>query len=107
MGAVVAVLYVVLGAFQALAIFVGLSDWLELPWAAALVLAPVAAFTPVVGTLAAVFGAIHGWSLGVAAAVALFVVPLVAVAALYAAVRAGQAGVRQAPAAQRRDAPSA
>lgn len=85
MRALAVVMYLALGCLQAFAIFAGLINWLELDWLPALLIAPVAAYTPVVGTAAAFFGAVHGWDLDMMQAAVVFIGPFVFIAVLYAA----------------------
>lgn len=68
--------YLAVCALQSVAIYSGAQDWLGLHWLVAGVISLVAGYLPVIGTIAAVCGAVSAWQLHWAFAVALFLGPL-------------------------------
>ena len=75
--------YTLLGLFQIAAIIAGLETWAGFPWLIAVPLAIFIGYTPVLGTVVGMFGAVTAWHWSWFQATLLFFGPLVAVIAIY------------------------
>lgn len=86
------VMYLALGLVQSFAIFAGLIQSFAVQGLPALVLAPLVAYTPLIGTAAAFFLSMQAWGLTAFQAGTLFVGPFTLIAVAWIAVRtAGRA----------------
>lgn len=82
LGAIVGIAYVCLGIFQFVAMFAGLTDWIGLHWMIAGPVSLLIAYIPLVGTVLGIMGAMTAWNWPLLHALALFLGPLVVIAAL-------------------------
>lgn len=80
-------MYITLGVLQSFAIFAGLTQSFAVEGLPALILAPLAAYTPAVGTAAAFFLSMEAWGLTPFQAGTLFIGPFVLIAVAYIGVR--------------------
>jgi hypothetical protein len=82
MQAFVFIAYAILGLFQLAAIMAGLEDWIGLHWIIAVPLAFFIAYTPLLGTVVGMFGAVTAWQWSWLQASVLFFWPLVVIAVI-------------------------
>ena len=75
---------IVLGVVQLAAVTAGLKHWLHLPGVLAVLAALFLAFTPILGTVLAVFGAMSAWHWPWIQAVGVFVGPILILLAIAA-----------------------
>ena len=69
--------YIILGVSHMIAITAGLDTWTELPLVISVFIAALVCFTPVINTTLAMMGAVDAWHWSWAAAIMVFLVPMV------------------------------
>lgn len=82
LSAILGIAYFCLGIFQFIAMFAGLTDWAGLHWLIAGPLSLFIAYIPLVGTVLGIMGAMTAWNWPLLHALALFLGPFVAIAAI-------------------------